>query len=62
MVESMKREDRPTVKEERAVVESVTAPAAPRNILDRRNGLHHRRAPKALRSAPRRASVSRVLP
>jgi len=59
MVESMKREDRPTVKEERAVVESVTAPAAPRNILDRRNGLHHR---KALRSAPRRASVSRVLP
>jgi hypothetical protein len=45
MVEAMKREDWPVVKEERPMVESVTAPAAPHNILHRRNGPHCRRAP-----------------
>jgi hypothetical protein len=39
MMEAMEREDRPVVKEECPVVESVTAPATPHNVLDRRNGL-----------------------
>src|SRR5437867_3904884 len=39
MMEAMKREDRPMMEEERPVVESVTAPAAPDNVLDRRNRL-----------------------
>jgi hypothetical protein len=45
MVEAMKREDWSVVEEERPMVESVTAPAAPRDILHRPNGLHHRRTP-----------------
>jgi hypothetical protein len=39
MMEAMKREDRPMMQEERPVVESVTSPAAPHNVLDRRNRL-----------------------
>jgi hypothetical protein len=31
--------ERPMMKEERPVVESVTSPAAPHNVLDRRNRL-----------------------
>jgi quercetin dioxygenase-like cupin family protein len=37
--EAMKREDRPMMEEERPMVESVTSPAAPYNVLDRRNRL-----------------------
>jgi hypothetical protein len=39
MMEAMKREDRPMMEEERPMVESVTSPAAPHNVLDRRNRL-----------------------
>jgi hypothetical protein len=46
VVEAMKREGRPVVKEECSMMESVTAPAAPHDILDRRKSLHHRRAPR----------------
>jgi len=35
MMEAMERKDRPVVKEECPVVESVAAPATPHNVLDR---------------------------
>jgi hypothetical protein len=40
MMEAMEREDRPVVREDRSMVESVTAPATPSNTLDRRDRLH----------------------
>jgi hypothetical protein len=40
MMEAMEREDRPVMEEERPMMESVTAPAAPHDVLDRRNDLH----------------------
>jgi len=46
MMEAMERKGRPVVKEECPVVESMTAPATPHNVLDRRSSLCcQRRAP-----------------
>jgi len=45
MMEAMERQDRPVMEEERPMMESVTAPAAPHDVLDRHNGLHCRCAP-----------------
>src|SRR5262249_2219459 len=45
MMEAMEREHPPVMEEERPMMESVTAPAAPHDVLDRRNGLHCRGAP-----------------
>src|SRR5262249_12287612 len=39
MMKAMEREDRPVVEEDCPVVESVTAPAAPHDVLDRRGRL-----------------------